>query len=156
MPNPAARPPILAVLDTNVLVAGLRTTGPSFRVLRRAAAGGVRPVVTVPLLLEYEDVLKRPGKCPLSPDEIDRFLEGFLLSADVRRWYPRPLPNLPDADDERVFRAALAEPRCVIVTENVRHLRPAEASGLLVLTPAEFLDRYFADADELPSPPAPP
>lgn len=129
-----------AVLDTNVLVAGLRSrAGDAHRVLNAVVDGRVRPIVTVPLLFEYEDVLKRPGKVPLSTAETDQFLKGFLLSATCVRWYPRPAPILSDADDERVFRAALAAHRCPIVTENYRHFRPAQDEGVLILTPRQFL-----------------
>jgi hypothetical protein len=50
------------VLDTNVLVAGLRSRrGASFRLLELVVAGAVRPVLSVPLVLEYEAVLKHQG-----------------------------------------------------------------------------------------------
>jgi predicted nucleic acid-binding protein len=52
-------------MDANILVSGLRSTkGASFQVLRGVRAGLVRPVVSVPLFLEYEEVLLRPGLLP--------------------------------------------------------------------------------------------
>lgn len=48
------------VLDTSVLVAGLRSSlGASSRLLGLVADGVLRPLVSTPLFLEYEDVLKR-------------------------------------------------------------------------------------------------
>ena len=49
------------VLDTDVIVAGLRSpTGASAELLRLVHSGFITIVVTVPLILEYESVLTRP------------------------------------------------------------------------------------------------
>ena len=119
-----------------MLVAGLRSKGAAFEVLSAVEACRVLPVVTVPLFLEYQDVLNRPGKVPLTSDQVTVFLAGFLLSAEQRDWYPRPFPELADADDERVLRASLAANGCPVVTHNVRHFA---AAGVPVLTPRQFL-----------------
>jgi len=48
------------VLDTNVLVAALRSKlGASHRLLSRIGSSNWRPNLTVALVLEYESVLKR-------------------------------------------------------------------------------------------------
>ena len=48
------------VIDTNVLVAALRSRrGASYRLLRLVDGGGFTIHVSVPLVLEYEDVAKR-------------------------------------------------------------------------------------------------
>jgi hypothetical protein len=48
------------VLDTNVLVAALRSkNGASYRLLHSLGDGRWRPNLTVPVVLEYEAVLKR-------------------------------------------------------------------------------------------------
>lgn len=49
---------VLVVLDTNVLVAGLRSrSGASFAVLGQIGTGRFDVAISVPLLLEYEDAL---------------------------------------------------------------------------------------------------
>ena len=61
-----------AVLDTNVLVAALKSrVGASFCVLELVVAGRLQPAVTTPLMLEYESVLSRPGLLPptLTPSD---------------------------------------------------------------------------------------
>ena len=66
------------VLDTSVVVAGLRTRlGAGNAVLRLIAERRVRLLATPPLFLEYEDVLKRPEHRlvhGLTPAEVDEFL----------------------------------------------------------------------------------
>ena len=52
------------VLDTNVVIAALRSRrGASFAILRRIAKAWV-PLISVPLILEYEAVGKRQSKLP--------------------------------------------------------------------------------------------
>ena len=63
------------VIDTNVLVAGLRSRrGTSFRLLQ--LFGDARLVIhlSVPVALEYEDVLKREF-IEVSKTEVDSFLD---------------------------------------------------------------------------------
>jgi predicted nucleic acid-binding protein len=49
-------------LDTDVLISGVRSaTGASREVLLMVGRGELAAVVTVPMLLEYEAVLKRPS-----------------------------------------------------------------------------------------------
>jgi len=66
------------VLDTSVVVAGLRTRlGAGNAVLRLVAERRIKLLATPPLFLEYEDVLKRPEHRlahGLTPLEIDEFL----------------------------------------------------------------------------------
>ena len=53
-------------IDTNVLVAALRSKrGAAYQVLKRMRERRFEFVLSVPLFLEYEDVLKRPGLVPL-------------------------------------------------------------------------------------------
>lgn len=53
------------VLDTNVLVAALRSQqGASQRIMRTIGRGLWQANISVALALEYEDVLKRPDLLP--------------------------------------------------------------------------------------------
>jgi predicted nucleic acid-binding protein len=129
------------VIDTNVLVAGLRSRrGASFQVIRLVGTGAFEHAVTVPLVMEYEDVLLRPGTVPL-PASAAQAVIDYVCSTGIEQpvhflW--RPL--LPDAKDDMVLEAAAGAGCSRIVTFNVRHF--ALAAGLVVsaATPAEFLD----------------
>ncbi|HEY0385322.1 MAG TPA: PIN domain-containing protein, partial [Pyrinomonadaceae bacterium] len=61
------------VIDTNVLLAGLRSKrGASYRLLSLIGDARWQLNLSVPLLLEYEDVLKRPeAHLSLTPTDID-------------------------------------------------------------------------------------
>lgn len=67
----------LIVIDTNVLVAGLRSNrGWSFRILSQIGGDAFTHCVSVPLLCEYEEILKRMAPAlGLKLGEIDEFLD---------------------------------------------------------------------------------
>jgi len=132
------------VLDTNVLIAGLRSrTGASFRLL---ALLGRRPEIqihlSVPLVLEYESVAKRQAKeLGLSEQDIEDVLD-FLCSIAVRHeifflWRP----VLRDSRDDMVLELAVAAGCESIVTYNKRDFEVAERFGIAVESARGFLRR---------------
>ncbi len=133
---------VRVVIDTNVIVSGLRSTrGAAFRLLRGVRNGLVRPIVTVPVFLEYEDVLLRPG---ILPDHMPRaavpaFLTAFLALSECREVHFRWRPWLPDPKDECLLEAALAAGAIPIVTHNVRDFCPVSQLGIRVFTPIQFV-----------------
>ena len=68
------------VIDTNVLLSSLLSRrGASFRVVQNLGSPQFQPVISPPLCLEYEDVLRRPGLLTgYTPQDIDDFLDYFL------------------------------------------------------------------------------
>jgi putative PIN family toxin of toxin-antitoxin system len=132
-----------AVLDTNLLTAGLRSRrGASFAVLELLAEGRFRALVTTALFLEYEAVLKRPVQREvhgLRLGEVDGFLAGLaamLEPVDVRfTWRPQ----LSDPNDEMVLEAAVNGQADALVTHNIRDFATATRFGVLVVRPADFL-----------------
>ena len=129
------------VLDTNVLVAALRSRrGWSFQLLTQLGTGAFDPVLTVPLVMEYEDVLLRPGLVPLAPSAVGDILD-FLCSSGLRQtvhflWRPR----LNDVKDDLLLEAAVNGQCQTIVTWNIRDFRPAAAFGIQVTSPDKFLN----------------
>ena len=83
------------VLDTSVVVAGLRTRlGAGNAVLRLVADHRIRLLATPPLFLEYEDVLKRPEHRlahGLTPLEIDEFLAELAAGRGAQLLHCRSL-----------------------------------------------------------------
>ncbi len=134
-----ARAP-LAVIDTNVLVSGLRSRqGWSFQLLSRIGGGEFEHCVSVPLLLEYEEVLKRMA-IPLGLElrEIDILLDHLAQTGKKSLIYFQVGPVTPDRDDEMVLELGVAAQADRIVTFNVRHFVDAERFGIKACTPAEF------------------
>lgn len=63
----------VSVVDSNVVVAGLRSKrGASFEIVSAMLSRRMAFLLSVPLILEYDDVLKRPGMLPhFTRDEIE-------------------------------------------------------------------------------------
>jgi len=133
-----------AVLDTDIVVAALRSaTGASNAVLREVAHGRLTPLVTPALFLEYEAVLKRPDQRlahGLGLADIDRFLAAFAAACEAVEVSFQWRPQLKDANDEMVLEAAVNGHAQALVTHNVRDFRKGvEKFGVRVLRPGELL-----------------
>jgi predicted nucleic acid-binding protein len=123
-----------AVLDTNVIVAGLLSRrGAAFEILLRLRRGEWRLVLSNHLLLEYEEILKRNASAlELTHEEVDRFLNSICQAADCIELPAAQPPRLSDADDEPLLRLAEASGARLVSTHNLRHLAPARAHGVAV------------------------
>ena len=130
------------ILDTSVLVAGLRSkTGASAVLLEQVAAATIRIVASPALFLEYEAVLKREQH-GLKSGEMDGFLSELAQMIDPVeiRFVWRPL--LTDPGDEMVIEAAINGRVRAIVTHNRRDFESAAVRfGIEVLSPAQVLER---------------
>jgi putative PIN family toxin of toxin-antitoxin system len=134
-------PPIAVVLDTNVIVSGLRSNaGASFGILRLLGDPRMRVHLSVPLVYEYEDVLKRPWiGLPFSEQDVDDFLDSICAVGRRHEIHYFWRPQLSDPGDELVLEAAIAGGCRYIVTHNVRDFVGAERFGIHAITPGEFL-----------------
>ncbi len=132
------------VLDTNVIVAALRSRkGASRALLRKFLGGEIECLLSVPLALQYEDVLFRSGimmELELGPQDIELMLDSICsLGKPVdTRYFLRPV--LKDPDDEMVLETAIYGDGDGIVTFNVRDFSGAERFGIMVVTPSEALE----------------
>ncbi len=131
-----------AVLDTSVLVAGLRSNrGASFQILRAIRAGDIRIAVSVALVLEYESVVLRPGLIPrFTADELRRIVDGLCQLADHQQVFFAWRPFLPDANDDLVLELAVAASATFVITHNISDFRGSESMGVHAITPARMLD----------------
>lgn len=129
------------VLDTNVLVAGLHSRrGASFRLLSEIGRGRFELVVSVPLVLEYEDVLARhAAELGLDRASRDAVLDFLCREARHQEVFFLWRPLLPDPADDMVLELAVAAGCERIVTFNRRHFAAAGSFGVRVVTPGEFL-----------------
>lgn len=135
------------VVDANVVLSGVRSrNGASHLVLRGMLTGDVPFAASPAVLMEYEDVLKRPGKLGLQPwlsrEQIDRLLDALCAKANPALPWFRFRPFLNDPKDDLYIECALAAGAATIVTGD-RHFRhPAMAAfGLTAQTAAECVSR---------------
>ena len=130
------------VLDTNVLVAALRSVrGASFRLLSLMGAGAFEIALSVALVLEYEDALRRHlARSPFTEEELGELLDYLCTVAHRQEIFYLWRPVLRDPGDDLVLELAVASQCTAIVTFNERHFMGCETFGLRVLTPRAFLD----------------
>ncbi len=130
------------VLDTNVLVSALRSKkGAAYALVSALPIAGWELALSVPVYLEYQDVLLRPGLLPVAYSPTDvmavcRFLASIAHAQDIHFLWPS---FLPDPKDDMFLELAVAAGATPIVTHNVRHFRSAESFGVRALAPAAFL-----------------
>jgi putative PIN family toxin of toxin-antitoxin system len=128
------------ILDTNVIVAALRSRrGASFAVLKRIGQAW-QPLISVPLVLEYEAIGKREAeRLGIPASTVDAIVRAFCFTGRQINVHFRLRPFLPDPGDEFLLELAVAGAADAIVTHNVRHFAGVEQFGVGVLTPREFL-----------------
>jgi putative PIN family toxin of toxin-antitoxin system len=134
------------VLDTAVIVAATRSdAGASRQLVFAALEKRFELLLSVPLVLEYEAVLKRPAQLTASHgtvQEIDKLLDALIsVSRPIyRSFFWRPL--LRDADDDMVLETAMSGHADLLVTFNQRDFETGSSAwGIHVVSPREALKR---------------
>ncbi len=136
-----ARCPVI-VVDTNVWVSALRSRrGASFGLLAALPDKKFEAVISVPLVMEYESVLHRPGLIPLHREQIDAVLDMLCSVARFQSIHFLWRPQLADPKDEMVLETAVNAAADFLVTHNVSDFAAASKFDLAVVTPRQFLDR---------------
>ena len=130
------------ILDTSVLVAGLRSkNGASFQVLRAIRQGDIRIAVSVALVLEYEAVTLRPGLLPaFRPEEIGEIIDGLCQLADHQQVFFAWRPFLSDPDDDLVLELAVASSAPFVITHNMADFLGSDSLGVRAISPATALN----------------
>ena len=128
------------VVDTNVLLSALRSAhGASFVLLQLLGRDLFSVHVSVPLVLEYEAVVKRHlSDLPVNADDVEDVLDFFCSVAELHAIFYGWRPQLRDPDDDMVLEVAVAA-SADIVTFNKRDFVGCEQFGVRLWTPAEFL-----------------
>jgi putative PIN family toxin of toxin-antitoxin system len=129
------------VLDTNILVAGLRSRrGAAFKLLSLVDSGRFRLNLSVPLVLEYEEVLFRPESGIRLPRRvIEDVVDYHCHVARHHQIFFLWRPFLKDPKDDMVLELAVRAGCQFVITYNTRHFVGIDRFGIQALIPAEFL-----------------
>lgn len=108
------------VVDTNVVVSALRSRrGASFAKIGEAW----KPLISVPLILEYEAVgLREADFLNIPAGSIETIIHAFCFFGRETPVYFRLRPSLPDPNDEFLLELAIAGRATAIVTYDVKTL----------------------------------
>lgn len=129
-----------AVIDTNVLVAGLRSSEGASAWVLRAVGKTICPVLSVALVMEYEAVLKRPELgLWLSDEDVETLLDYWCMVGEAQKVHFLWRPALKDPNDDFVLELAVASGCDALLTHNLKDFLPAARYGVKVLTPAQAI-----------------
>lgn len=129
------------VIDTNVIVAGLRSNrGSAFQLLQLIGTGKFDINISVPLILEYQDVLFRQlSALRFSKGDISDLIDYFCFVGKRHEIFYLWRPTLRDPEDEMLLELAVKAQCDYLVTFNVRDFQGSEQFGIKIVTPIEFL-----------------
>lgn len=131
----------MIVIDTNVLVAALKSKrGASHKCLTLLPEGKYTVAISIPLILEYEEVLKRFFP-QLGEKAIEQFVDYFCYIGQPTQIFYLWRPYLNDPDDEMILELAVASHAQFIVTYNQKDFKKASDFNIQAITPKELLQR---------------
>ena len=131
------------VIDTNVVYSAMRSTrGASSKLLSLVGTEKIKFHLSVPLVLEYEDVLSRQGtSLSVNQEVISELIDSLCTFGYHHEIHFLWRPYLRDPKDEFVLELAITSQADYIVTYNLRDFVGAEKFGIEVITPKELLER---------------
>ncbi len=126
-------------MDTNVLVSGLLTPfGLCGRIINLVTSGEITLCIDARILIEYEEVLKRP-KFKIDPVLIETLLD--FIETHSEAYSTIPLKNsLPDPDDNPFLEVAFASQSACLTTGNLKHFPEKQRCGVTVISPRDLFD----------------
>ena len=130
------------MIDTNVIIAALRSQrGASALLLSLLAEGRFEMHISIPLVLEYDDVLLRQrSELGLSAEDIDSLIDSLCaLGIRHERIHFNWRPSLLDERDEHILDLAVKGGCEAIITYNIRDFGGAEPFGIRAVTPQTLL-----------------
>ncbi|MBU0510231.1 MAG: putative toxin-antitoxin system toxin component, PIN family [Chloroflexi bacterium] len=135
---------IQIVIDTNIFIASLYSKrGYAYDLFSQIDNDKFQTNISVPLILEYEDVAKRMvNKFAISEQDIDTVIDYICSVGDQHKIFYLWRPFLKDPRDDMVLELAVAA-RCeYIVTYNKKDFGVAKDQfGISIVTPDEFLQK---------------
>jgi putative PIN family toxin of toxin-antitoxin system len=134
---------ITVVLDTNVLVSSLlsQKSWPA-KILDLILDDHIQVAYDDRILGEYEEVLARP-ELHITPPRALAVIDHIELAGIFVAAEPLSTEGYTDPDDimfAEVFITSNAE---ALITGNLRHYKPLLKQNALVLTPAQFMEKFF-------------
>ncbi len=129
-------------VDTNVIVSGLLSPyGAPGKIVRMLVAGDLEICYDARIISEYRDVLHRP-KFSFKQSLVGvfiKYIETFGVPVSAK-----PLSShLRDRDDEPFLEVAISGRASCLVTGNVAHYPIKMKPKVYILTPRQFLNRYY-------------
>jgi len=133
---------VRVVIDTNVLVSGLLSAyGSPGKIVNMVVSGELEACYDARIITEYREVLLRPKFSfeRRNIESIIEYIECFGLPVSAKPL----LKHLRDPDDEPFLEVAIAGRAEALITGNSAHYTLRGKRATLILTPRQFLNRYY-------------
>ena len=128
---------MIAVFDTNVLIAAIITEGICSKILRRARAGEVSLVSCPFITMELRRTLSK--KFRLSHDELSSAMDPISDAISQVIEHSLKVKDLcRDADDDNIIACAAAANADYLVTGDSDLLEIKKFQGIQIVTPRDF------------------
>ena len=138
--------PVVCVVDTNVVVAGLitaNTDSPTVRILDSLLEGNILYLMSAALLSEYASVLRRSKIASLhqlSDEHIDMLLTELVANTIWRE--PDSEEDAPDPGDNHLWSLLASHADSILVTGDQLLLKNPPSS-YSVISPRSFAEAYL-------------
>lgn len=130
------------MLDTNVLISALGFHGETKKVWSLVEDGKFELYLSTFIIDELSRNLV--AKLKLDPEAANLLLDEVRSHSTMVEPDSRITAISAKDADNRILECAVKAKAAVIVTGNMKHIRPlASYEGIQILTPREFLDKYF-------------
>jgi len=126
------------VLDTNVLISAILFGGPPREALKLVISGTVDCSLSIAILDELRDVLRRP-KFGFSPEQSFNVLEELHAVCDIINPMVKINVITEDHDDNKILECAVEAKSAFIVSGDRHLLDLIEFRGIKILTPSAYL-----------------
>ncbi|MFP4174789.1 MAG: putative toxin-antitoxin system toxin component, PIN family [Halobacteriales archaeon] len=131
-----------AVLDTNVLISAVISTGTSHEVLVKGFEGSYTLVVSPETIQEFEDtLLKYPDKFQMSSEEVQKERDTIEYFAEFVNPETEVDVVVDDESDNMFLEAAVSADAEYVVSGDPHLLDLDDFRGIEILPPDEFLEK---------------
>lgn len=129
------------ILDTNVIISALKSSrGASYKLVSMIGSGKFLSCVSVPLILEYEDVIHRHFPT-MKEQHINDFLDYLCAVSRPVKISFLWRPFLRDPGDDLLLELAISANATYIITYNKKDFVGTDKFNTKVINPKEYLDR---------------
>ncbi len=132
----------LIVIDTNVILSALQSNkGKSYELISKIGNDIFDFAISVPLILEYEAILKNHlDRSIFADSDIESFIDYLCAVGIKTKIFYLWRPYLKDPFDDHILEVTIQSNAQAIVTFNKKDFREAENLGIKILTPKEILE----------------
>jgi len=130
-----------AVLDTNVLISSVLSTGTPHRVVVAGYEGAYQLIATQATIREFRDtLLKYPDRFQLTAEEVQKEVETVQYFAKIVEPTESISIVADDPDDDKFVEAAVAGNADYLVSGDQHLLSLGAVRGIDIVTPREFCE----------------